>query len=128
VISDGSKVTFQSATVGPLFDDFSAFVTPNPQVAGLVSLSLIFLSAGDFTEPLTLATLTFQATGSGYVDIGVAGNYSLASPSDGLQFLGGIENLNASQNIDVVPEPAVALLFAPGLAALLLAARRRRYN
>ncbi len=33
-----------------------------------------------------------------------------------------------SASVDPVPEPAVAWLLAPGLGALLLAARRRRYN
>jgi hypothetical protein len=125
VISDPSKVTFLGATVGGLFDDFSASVGGNPQVAGLVSLPFIFLGAADITEPLTLATLTFQAIGSGYVDVGVASHFS-TSPNDGLQFLAGVEDLNATASVDIVPEPAVAWLLAPGLGALLLLRRRRQ--
>src|ERR1700747_1062808 len=61
VIGDPSLLSFTGETIGGLFNDFSGVFGPSPQVAGIASSG--FLAAGDFTEPLTLATLHFQALG-----------------------------------------------------------------
>jgi hypothetical protein len=117
-ISDPSKVTFIGGTVNSLFIDTSS--------GGIISGSAIPpLAFSDFSEPLTLAILTFQTIGSGYVDVGVSSD--LRDPNQGLvYFLTDTLDLTTSGTIDVVPEPAAAFLIVPSLAALLLAARRRR--
>src|SRR5215471_1098230 len=62
VAFDPAILSFVSQTPGPLFNDFSG-AFPGTQVAGLASS--IFLSPGDFTEPLILAVLHFNVVGSG---------------------------------------------------------------
>ncbi len=121
-ISLPGNVIFLGASVGPRFaDDSGSFL--GTAVAGDVFPGL---GAGDFVEPLTLATLTFRAIGSGFVDVGVVSDTS--DLNQGLAFLADSNNveLTASGTIQVVPEPAVAWLLAPGLGALLLMRRRRR--
>jgi hypothetical protein len=119
-ISDPSKVIFVGATVDSLFIDFSA----GELIEGVVLPPLGYGAGID----LTLAILTFQAIGSGYVYVGVSSD--LGDPNQGLVYLlsDTTADLTTSGTIDVVPEPAAAWMFAPSLAALLLAARRRRYN
>lgn len=117
-ISNPAAVVFESATVDSLFNnDSGAF--PDTAVSGSA-----LLASGDFTAPLTLATLQFRALSIGPVSVGITSN--LLDPNEGLIFLEnvvapGAEDLTSSTELNVVvPEPATPwLLSAFGVVAVL---------
>jgi hypothetical protein len=90
---------------------------------GSVSLGAVsLLTPGELaalvTDPLVLATLTFEATSAGSGAFGIAD----ALLSDA--FAAGLATTSQTgATVDAVPEPALALLLALGAGAL---ARRRR--
>lgn len=132
-IDTPSAVQFVSVGVGSLFDDFSGSFGGNPQVAGLAS-DLDGLQDGEFTEPLLLFTMTFQAIGAGTANVGLESD--LGDPNQGLLITRvildpfSIENLQVdldqSGRVDIsdVPEPATWLMLVSVLG--LLAVRRLR--
>jgi hypothetical protein len=123
VLGNPAVFSYQGETVGALFDDFSGF-PGSPQVVGIPSAFI--LTAADFTDPLTLATLHFHATGAGSTSIGISTD--LSDPNQGLFYtLAGSDPLNASTNVSAIaPEPATAWLgFLALFPVLGLRARRR---
>jgi hypothetical protein len=124
VIGDTSVVSFTGETIGPLFDDVSGLFGPSPQVAGFATAG--FLTASDFTDPLILATLHFNALTGGSSSIGI--NTDLSDPNQGLLYLtAGADPLDASTraSISAVPEPSTAVFGGLTLASLLLYRRLR---
>lgn len=124
VIGNPSRVSYTGETIGALFTDVSGVFGPSPQVAGFATAG--FLQAGDFTEPLTLATLHFRANALGLSTIGIATD--LTDPNQGLLYLtASADSLNASSSANVtaaVPEPDTTIFVGLGLASLLLYRRR----
>lgn len=129
VIGHPANVTYTGGTVGALFADLSAPFPASPQVAGIPVGGAVFgiLDASDFSEPLILAVLHFQALAAGSSTIGITTDpldsnqglfYAPAAPTD------PIDQLNASSSVDVaaVPEPALGML--GGLVLLGLAAAK----
>ena len=119
VVGNSSIFSYTGETIGPLFDDFSGIFGASPQVAGIATA--IFLAAGDFTEPLTLATLHFTALTSGSASIGISTD--LSDPNQGLFYsTAGADALNGSVRVvsaaAAVPEPASFLLGGLGLVGL----------
>jgi hypothetical protein len=77
LLADGFNVTvgnssifnYTGETAGTLFDDLS-IPGGNPMVAAIAQ-NLFGVGPSDFTQPLTLATLHFDALGAGTTTIGV---------------------------------------------------------
>jgi hypothetical protein len=115
---DSTAVSYLGETSGPLFTDLSSNPGIGADVAGIATE--VFLEAGDFTEPLTLAVLHFQAIGSGPTSISITGDSS--NPDQGLFYLSGSDPISASTLVDIspvsAPEPGTLLLCLFGLAAL----------
>jgi hypothetical protein len=88
------------------------------------------LEAGDFTEPLLLATLHFSVNGTGSTTVGISADNS-ADPNQGLIFLfADPENFSDSARVTAAaaatPEPATLSVAALSLAGLY--AFRRRFS
>ena len=108
--SDPSIVSFDSASVGPLFNDDSAFF-PNTDVAGSVF-------PGILDNSIHLATLDYTALGLGSVALGISSE--ITDFNEGLvYFMAGNIDITSSLNVNVVPEPSTYLLFAFGLGGLI---------
>ena len=120
VFVTGGSVTFVSSTAGPLFTDISASFAPgSPKVAAIATAG--FLVAGDFVEPLRLATLVFQANSTGVATVSLGTN--LLDLNQGLIYLGGTDAISASAAVNPasapVPEPGTLMLTALAGAVLL---------
>lgn len=128
VIGNPALVSYTGETIGSDFEDFSGLFGPSPEVAGIATVG--FLEAGDFTEPLTLAILHFQALAPGDTTIGIATD--LTDPNQGLFYLtAGADPMNVATNVTVnlvaTPEPGgmyLAGLGASALAAMVFFRRR----
>src|SRR5262249_27440873 len=111
-IGNTAIAQYTGETPGALFDDLSVF-GGTPMVAGIAS-SLLGVGPGDFSGPLTLATLHFNALTSGTTSIGVT--WDSSDLNQGLVFFdlpyGAID---ASTNITAVPEPETLMLLAPAI-------------
>ena len=126
VIGSPASVSYTGETIGALFTDASGLFGPSPEVAGFATAG--FLQAGDFTEPLTLATLHFQAGAPGFSSIGITTD--LEDPNQGLLYLtAGADPLDASTTVTVAatttPEPGTAVFGGLALASLWLYRRHR---
>ena len=128
-VTIGNAAVFQyvDATVGPLF---VPLVLGTPMVAGF-ALNPLGIGPGDFSGPLTLATLHFNALQAGATSIGVT--WDSADLNQGLVYLdlpyGAIAASTDVRAIASVPEPAtLVLMIAPALGALarVRSARLRR--
>ena len=119
VIGDLSLISYTGETIGGDFDDVSGVFGPSPQVAGFVTAG--FLEEGDFTEPLTLATLHFQSLGPGTTTVGISTD--LTDPNQGLLYLlAGADAMNVTANVTTsgaaAPEPGGVYLGGLGGLAL----------
>lgn len=117
-VGDPAVLSFDGETAGPLALDFTG--QDGPVVGG----TFLFLAPGDFTEPLTLATLHFTALSSGTSSIAISSD--LSDLSQGLAFFSASDNISAQANIVVSPEPGTMLLVLSGLAGCIGAIRVRR--
>jgi hypothetical protein len=120
--------TFTGVTVNSTyFDDLSGCCVGTDVVATASALSGV--EAGDFTEPLLLATLHFSVNGAGSTTVGISADNS-TDPNQGLIFLGGTENFSDSARITAAaaatPEPGTILIAGLSLAGLY--AFRRRFS
>ena len=125
VFVTGGSVTFLSSTAGSLFTDISASFAPgSPQVAGIATTG--FLAAGDFVEPLRLATLVFRANTTGVANISLGTN--LSDLNQGLIYLGSTDAISASAAVNPVsapvPEPGTLVLTALAGAVLIFVRTR----
>jgi len=122
-VGNGSALQYVGESAGPLFDDFSAAFGGTPMVAGIATNILI--NPGDFVEPLTLATLHFNASGPGSSTIDVT--WDATDPNQGLVYLDlpyGAISASTDVSVAAVPEPVTLVTFASGLTALFTARRR----
>ncbi|WGS87198.1 hypothetical protein [Methylomonas sp. UP202] len=118
---DDERLEWTGVSVNPVFSDDSAAV-------GLTAAGSTFpgLSADDTPANMTLATLYFRALAAGSAIVGIHGD--LADPNQGLIFLNrGPVAIAADFNLSIVavPLPTGALLFASGMAAMLVRSGRR---
>jgi hypothetical protein len=114
---DNTVLTYLGETAGPLFTDITGQPGLTAQVAGVATA--IFLSPGDFVEPLQLATLHFGVVGSGATSISITGD-SL-NLDQGLIYLSASDPIAAGTRVTALaeaPEPGTLLLGAFGIAAL----------
>lgn len=110
-------ISFVSATVTPPFAE-----PPTPLFDTAVA-GLVFPGVQD--DPLTLATLTFQALSAGTTAVGIVSD-TLNNPDHGLFFaLGSQVDITTNISITVVPEPTTMLLLGTGLLGLLAYSWRR---
>lgn len=120
-------ITLTGATVNStFFQDISGCC--GTDIVALVDTPSFELQAGDFTEPLLLATLHFSVNGTGSTTVGISADNS-ADLNQGLIFLGGAENFSDSERVTasaVTPEPGTMLLAGLSLAGLY--ALRRRFS
>jgi hypothetical protein len=126
-IGDPGIFQFVGATVGPLF---APLALGTPMVAGF-ALNPLGIGPGDFSGPLTLATLHFNALRAGGASIGVT--WDSTDLNQGLVYLdlpfGAISASADVRAIASVPEPStLVLMLAPVLGVLERArsARLRR--
>jgi hypothetical protein len=126
-IGDPGIFQFVGATVGPLF---APLALGTPMVAGF-ALNPFGIGPGDFSGPLTLATLHFNALRAGGASIGVT--WDSTDLNQGLVYLdlpfGAISASADVRAIASVPEPStLVLMLAPVLGVLERArsARLRR--
>lgn len=75
------------------------------------------LRPGDFTEPLVLATLTFQRLTSGASELAVFGDPD-TNPDHGLFYLGNVLPIEALLVVSPVPEPSTFAMAAAATLAL----------
>ena len=125
VFVTGGSVTFLSSTAGSLFTDISAAFAPgSPNVAGIATSG--FLVAGDFVQPLRLATLVFRANSTGAATISLGTN--LLDLNQGLIYLGSTDAISASAAVNPVsapvPEPGTLVLTTLAGAVLLFVRNR----
>ena len=116
-ISDPTSALFLGAVVNPALNDDSAFFGGNPAIAGDAFPPIS-------TVPIELATLTFQALKAGPVTIGVTSD--LSDPNQGLFLLNSVQDLTASQGINLVPEPTMLVPLVLLLGGVCFGFRRRR--
>jgi len=119
-IGDPAILSFIGASSGPLFDPPTT--QPGTDVFGAASGLGIF---DPVTEPLLLATLTFQVIGVGPVSIVFSTADIDTNFFQGLQYLESPfqEPISGTVSLTAVPEPAT-IAFA-GLALAVLAVARR---
>jgi hypothetical protein len=117
---DNSVLTYLGETAGPLFNDITGQPGLTAQVAGVATA--IFLSPGDFAEPLQLATLHFSLAGLGHTGptaISITGDPT--NLDQGLIYLSASDPIGARTNVTAlaaVPEPGTLLLGVLGLLAI----------
>jgi hypothetical protein len=125
---DPSSLSYRGETAGSFFDDISDNPGFGADVGGTADAG--FLEDADFTEPLTLAILHFNAIGAGPAAISIAADS--ANPDQGLVYLSSSDSFSASTgvDVDVVPEPRTMLLgcLAAGLIAGCTKLRRTPYR
>ena len=107
-------VSYLGYTTGPLFN---FLLLPGTDVGGISQAPSITPPVG---EPLLLATLNFLAVGPGPVVLSISADPIGSSGFEGLQYLSGTDDIEASTTLDVVaaadvPEPGSILLTAAGL-------------
>jgi hypothetical protein len=111
-VDDEVLVAFIGGTMGPLFLEAGL---AGADVSGFpVAFSLM---EGDFTEPLLLATLSFERLAKGPASIRVTASPD-TNPDHGLFYLGTVLPIDASAKIGAVPEPSSLGLIAAGTLAL----------
>jgi len=111
-----SIIRFDSATVGPLFNDDSAFFA-NTDVAGSAF-------PGILDDSILLATLNCTALSLGSSQLGIASD--VTDFNEGLSYFNaGNVDITSSKNINVVPEPSTCLLVCSGLAGLVFLRNRK---
>lgn len=113
-IGDPGLFQFTGATVGALF---SPLALGTPAVAGF-AINPLGIGPGDFSGPLTLATLHFTALHAGASSIGVTWNSS--DLNQGLVYLdlpfGAIAASASVRAVATVPEPSTVLLVLVAVA------------
>jgi len=116
-----SGLSLDSIQIGSLFDTDVSSVA---DVGGVISLGTTPGSTDGQT--VTLATLSFTATGSGVQQLLVSGFLS-DGPDYGLYFDDYFfdQDVIAQTTITIVPVPAALLLFGSGVLGLAAIARRR---
>ncbi len=121
-------ITFTGATVNSTFFQDLSGCCAGTDVVALVDTPSFELQAGDFTEPLLLATLHFSVNGAGSTTVGISADNS-ADLNQGLIFLSGAENFSDSARVTaatVTPEPDTMLIAGLSLAGFY--AFRRRFS
>ena len=125
-VAVGNPAVFQfvDATVGPLF---LPLALGTPMVAGF-ALNPLGIGPGDFSGPLTLATLHFNALAAGTSSLGVT--WDSGDLNQGLVFLdlpvGAISASTNVQSVASVPEPStLILMIGPALGLLKCASSAR---
>jgi len=120
--------TLTGVTVNPIFfDDLSGCCVGTDVVATDNATYVLGIGAGDFTDPLLLATLHFSVNGSGTTTVGISADNS-ADPNQGLIFLGGAESFSDSTRITAAATPEPATMLVAGLSLAGLYAFRRRLS
>ncbi len=115
-VGNSSVAEFVDSTAGSLFFPLDL---GTPMVSG-IALNPLGIGPGDFSGPLTLATLHFRAIGAGSSPIGVT--WDSSDLNQGLVYLdlpyGPISASTSVRAVSTVPEPATLLLVAAGLTVL----------
>ncbi len=116
-VGDDAVVQYTGETPGSLFTDLSGF-PGGPAVAGFAA-NPAGIGPSDFTGPLTLATLHFNALAPGTTAIGVTWDASDLNQGLIYAFLptGAIA---ASTVVSTLPVPGTLLLLLSGLALLII--------
>lgn len=121
---DNTVLSYLGETAGPLFTDITGQPGLTAQVAGVATS--VFLSPGDFVEPLQLATLHFGVVGAGVSSISITGDP--LNLDQGLIYLSASDAIAAGTRVTAqaaVPEPGTLLLGALGIAAVWNRKRKR---
>lgn len=113
-----SIVSFDSVSVGPFFNDDSAFF-PNTDVAGSAF-------PGVLDNSIHLATLNYTALSLGSVALGIASD-AMDFNEGLLYFMAGNIDITSSRNVNV-PEPSTYLLLASGLVGLGFMRRKCKFQ
>jgi len=122
-VGNPSVVSYLGEDPGPLFDDVSFLFAGNPMVAGLAQ-SLAGVAPGDFTGPLVLATLHFQALATGTSSIGVT--YDPTDLNQGLVYANLPYGAISATTNATIPEPGGLTMGGLALAAICAMRIRRR--
>ncbi len=123
--STNGLLAFTGSTINPLFDDMSLATGLN--VAGWAFPGIS--NDAVVGQPLTLASLHFQALAAGNVSIFV--NSDLTNLDQGLTFLNqgqlAINSASSNFTISAVPLPPAMLIFISGLVGMGFSTFRKRF-